>query len=102
GGGRVPDARDVTGHRPDAGAFGVGEQPGAGGGEPVVFLAEALTFGHRLFPVAFQLADHQPVLRFGELVLTPRPLHAVIGAFQALDPDAFDLAAAGGDLVGRG
>ena len=41
-GGSVPDRGQVSGQGPDLVAFGGGQRPGAGGGEPVVLLAQPL------------------------------------------------------------
>jgi hypothetical protein len=84
GGGSVPDRGQVGGQRPDLVAFGGGQRPGAGGGEPVVLLAEALPLGWRGLPVLLQLPDDQAVFRLGELVLAPGPAGGEIGAFQPL------------------
>ena len=102
GGGGVPDGGQVGGQRPDLVTFDGGERAGAGGGEPVVFLAEALPLGQRGLPVLFQLPGDQAVLRLDQLVLAAGPLGGVAGAFQALPPDQVDLVALGLDLPGSG
>jgi hypothetical protein len=48
------------------------------------------------------VADHQAVLRFGQLVLAPRPVAGEVRAFQALPPDPVDLRPLGLGLPGRG
>jgi hypothetical protein len=81
GGGSVPDRWQVGGQGPDLLAFGSGQRPGAGGGEPVVLLTQPLPLGQRGLPVLFQLPDDQAVLGFGEPVLTAGPAGGEIGAF---------------------
>jgi hypothetical protein len=46
-------------------------------------------------------ADHQAVLRLGELVLAPGPVAGKLGALQALPPDPVDLRPVRLDLFGR-
>ncbi len=102
GGGRVPDGGDVGGQSSDLGTLGRGESAGAGGGEPVVLLAQARTLGQRGLPVFLQLAGHQAVFGFGELVLAPGPVRGELGAFQALPPDPVHLGTLGPGPPGRG
>jgi len=102
GGGRVPDCGQVSGQGPDLLAFGGGQRPGAGGGKPVVLLAEALPLGEGGLPVPFQLPDDEAVFRLGELVLAAGPVRLVTGAFQALPPDPVHLCPLGLGLPGRG
>ena len=64
-GGSVPDPGQVSGQGPDLLALGGGQRPGAGGGEPVVLLAQPLPLGQRSLPVPLQLTDDQAVLRLG-------------------------------------
>ena len=76
-----PDCGQVSGQGPDLVAFGGGQRPGAGGGEPVVFLGQPLPFGQRGLPVLLQLPGDQPVLRLGQLVLAAGPASGELGAF---------------------
>jgi hypothetical protein len=50
------------------------------------------------FPLALELAGHQPVLRLGQLILAPGPLAGEVRAFQPLPPDPVHLGPAGLDL----
>ena len=54
---------------------------------PLVLLAQVRPLGQRGFPLALELAGHQPVLRLGQLVLAPRPVAGEVRAFQPLPPD---------------
>jgi len=100
--GGVPDGWQVSGQGPDLVALGGGQRPGAGGGEPVVLLAQPLPLGEGGLPVLFQLPGDQAVLRLDQLVLAAALLGLVISAFQALPPDQVDVLALGFGLPGRG
>jgi hypothetical protein len=101
-GGGVPDGWQVSGQGPDLVVLGGGQRPGAGGGEPVVLLAQPLPLGEGGLPVLFQLPGDQAVLRLDQLVLASRPVCLVAGAFQPLPPDQVGLLALGLGLPGRG
>ena len=58
--------------------------------------------GQRGFPLALELAGHEPVLRLGQLVLAPRPAAGEVCAFQALPPDPVDLGPPDLGLPGSG
>ena len=80
-------------------ASSAARQPGrAGPLVPLVLLAQVRPLGQRGFPLALELAGHQPVLRLGQLVLAPRPVAGEVRAFQALPPDPVHLGPAGLDL----
>src|SRR5690348_9144377 len=67
-----------------------------------MLLAEMRPLGQRGFPLALELAGHQPVLRLGQLVLAPGPVAGEVRAFQPLPPDPVHLGPAGLDLPGGG
>ena len=94
--------RDVAGQGTDRGQL-AGRQPGrAGPLVPLVLLAQVRPLGQRGFPLALELAGHQPVLRLGQLILAPRPVAGEVRAFQPLPPDPVHLGPAGLGLPGGG
>src|SRR5690348_3813640 len=82
----VPYRGQVSGRGPDLLAFGGGQRPGTGGGEPVVLLTQPLALSQRGLQVLLQLPGNQAVLRLDQLVLAPDPLCLIAGAFRALPP----------------
>jgi len=100
GGRRGPQAFDVAGKGGDGLLLGGGERLGAGAGEPVVVLSQLLLGGQRGFPVGFQLAHDQAVLRLGQPVATLRPVSVELGALQTLRPELVEFDSLGLDLLG--
>jgi hypothetical protein len=100
GGWRGPQAFDVAGQGGDGPLLSRGEGLGAGAGEPVVVLSQALLGGQRGFPVGFQLPHHQAVLRLGQPIAAPRPIGGDRSALQSLLPDPLQLGPLGLHLLG--
>src|SRR5829696_8191619 len=92
GGWRGPQAFDVAGQG--------GEGLGASAGEAVVVLPQLLLDGQRGFPVGFQLAHDQAVLRLGQPIAAPRPVSVELGALQTLRPELVEFGSLGLDLLG--
>jgi hypothetical protein len=100
GGGRGPQRGDVGGQPADGGAL-VGRQGARlGGGEPAVGLSELLLGGELVLPGPLRLPGDQPVLRLGELVLTPGTLSLKAGPFQPLLPQPVQVGTIPLDLLG--
>ena len=60
------------------------------GPEPDMIGAQLLPAGQSLFPFGLQRPHDQSVLRFGEVMRAPGPVHRVVGPLQSLPPDLLD------------